>query len=128
SIYYTDQVLAEIFQLFQERSENLLFIYTSDHGEWITPKQGGHANAHPFQEEYRVPLVFWASHPEDLAPIAQATQGRLVNIETLNLQIRFLVSLEPDPGISYRTQVLSLGPGRIHDYTELPYVEYHETP
>ncbi len=128
TIYYTDQILGEIFQRFQERSENMLFIYTSDHGEWITPDQGGHANAHSFQEEYRIPLVFWATHPQDLTPIAQAAQDHLVNTETLDLQIRYLVGLEPEPGLSYSTKVLSLGPGRIREYTELPYVERPETP
>ncbi len=128
TIYYTDQVLEEIFTLFQQRSENLLFVYTSDHGEWITATEGGHAHSHAFQEEYRVPLVFWATHPEDLRPIAQAGQGRLVNTETLDLQIRFLVGLERDPGLSYSTKVLSLGPGRVREYLDLPYVDFYETP
>ena len=128
TIYYTDHVLEQIFTLFQGRSENWLFIYTSDHAEWMTPTEGGHAHAHPFQEEYRVPLIFWATHPEDLQAIAEATQGRLVNTETLDVQVRYLIGLEPNPGISYSTKVLSLGPGRVQDYLELPYETHPETP
>ncbi|NPA31076.1 MAG: phosphoethanolamine transferase [Chloroflexi bacterium] len=128
TIYYTDQVLAQIFARFQPRSENLLFIYTSDHGEWITPDKGGHAFSHAFQDEYRIPLVFWASDPTVLEPLAQAMKGRLVNTETLDRQVRYLVGLEDEPGVSYRTLVLSLGPGRVRDYLDLPYLEYRETP
>ncbi len=128
TIYYTDQVLAQIFNLFQERSEHFLFIYTSDHAEWVTEKEAGHAHAAPFQEEYRVPLVFWSTRPEDLSAIAAQTQGHLVNTETLDLQVRYLLGLESDPGVSYSTKVLSLSAGRVREYTELPYVTYHETP
>ncbi len=128
TIYYTDQVLQEIFQLFHERSQNMLFIYVSDHGEWITATTGGHASAHPFQEEYRVPLVFWTTHAEDLTPIAQAAQDRLVNTENLDRQIRFLLGLETDPGLSFSTQVLSLGPGRVLDYLSLPYQDHPDRP
>ncbi len=128
TIHYTDQVLAQLFARFRERSQNLLFIYTSDHGEWITANEGGHAFSHAFQDEYRIPLVFWATDPARLTPIAQATQGRLVNTETLDLQLRFLVGLRGDPGISYSTQVLSLGPGRIREYLDLPYLLHPDTP
>ncbi len=128
TIYYTDRVLAQIFARFQARSQNLLFIYTSDHGEWITADEGGHAFSHAFQDEYRIPLVFWASDPTVLEPLARAMQGRLVNTETLDLQVRFLVGLEDEPGVSYRTLVLSLGPGRVREYLDLPYLEYPETP
>ena len=128
TIYYTDDFLSRVFTLFQERSENMLFIYVSDHGEWMKPDRGGHASSNPLQEEYRVPLVFWATDPAILQPIAQATDGRLVNTETLDLQVRFLLGLEDDPGISYSTKVLSLGPGRIREYLDMPSLGYHETP
>ncbi len=127
TIYYTDHILSQLFEIFQARGENVLFIYTSDHGEWMTATAGGHADAHPYQEEYRVPLVFWATHPEVLRPIAEATQGRIVNTETLDLQIRFLLGLEDNPGISYSYKVLSLGPGRVIDYRDLPYLNHRET-
>ena len=128
TIYYTDDFLSQVFTLFQNRSENMLFIYVSDHGEWMKSDQGGHASSNPLQEEYRVPLVFWATDPAVLQPIAQATDGRLVNTETLDLQVRFLLGLEDDPGISYSTKVLSLGPGRIREYLDMPSLSYHETP
>ena len=128
SIAYTDWVLARLFAQVQPRSRNLLFIYTSDHGEWITADEGGHAFSHAFQDEYRIPLVFWATDPQALAPLARAVEGRLVNTETLDLQVRFLVGLEPDPGVSYSPWVLSLGPGRVRNYFELPYLEHPETP
>ena len=127
TIYYTDYVLSQIFDLFQSKGENVLFIYTSDHGEWMSATGGGHADAHPYQEEYRVPLIYWATNPEVLRPIAEAAQGRLVNTETLDLQIRFLVGLEKTPGISYSFKVLSLGPGRVIDYRDLPYLNHRET-
>ena len=128
TIYYTDHVLARIFATFEPQSQNMLFVYTSDHGEWITPEKGGHAFSQAFQEEYRVPLVWWAHDPAVLEPLAQAYGTRLVNTETLDRQLRFLLGLEDDPGVSYRTLVLSLGPGRVRDYLELPYLEYKEGP
>ncbi|NPA93755.1 MAG: phosphoethanolamine transferase [Chloroflexi bacterium] len=128
TIYYTDYFLSQVFALFQDHSENMLFIYVSDHGEWMMPDRGGHASSNPLQEEYRVPLVFWATDPAVLQPIAQATNGRLVNTETLDVQVRFLLGLETDPGISYSTEVLSLGPGRIREYLDMPDLGYHETP
>ncbi len=128
TIHYTDQVLAQIFARFHARSQSMLFVYTSDHGEWITADEGGHAFSQAFQDEYRIPLVFWASDPTRLELLAQAMEGRLVNTEALDVQIRYLVGLEDDPGVSYRTLVLSLGPGRVRDYVDLPYLEYGETP
>ena len=128
TIYYTDYFLSQVFSMFQERSENMLFIYVSDHGEWMMPDRGGHASAHPFQEEYRVPLIFWATNPGGLQPIAQATEGRLVNTENLDLQVRFLLGLEDEPHISYSTKVLSLSAGRIREYLDMPDLGYHETP
>ena len=128
TIFYTDHVLARIFATFEPRSQQMLFVYTSDHGEWITPDEGGHAFSQAFQEEYRVPLVWWAHDPAVLEPLAQAYENQLVNTETLDRQVRFLLGLEDEPDVSYRTLVLSLGPGRVRDYLELPYLEYKEGP
>lgn len=123
TIYYTDQVLARLFEQVHARSENLLFIYVSDHAEWVTPEQSGHASFNPFQDEYRVPLVFWADDPTALQPLARAADDRLVNTEALDRQIHFLLGLEPEPGFSFNRTVLSLGPSGAHwDYPSLPAV------
>ena len=128
TVYYTDHILQRIFETFRADGDSLLFIYTSDHGELVTPKGGGHGNAHPFQDEYRIPLVFWASDPDTLQPIAKATQGRLVNAENLDHQIRFLLGLENEPGISYGYKVITPGVPTIVDYRSLPYHDHPDKP
>jgi len=128
TVYYTDHILQRIFESFRNDGDTLLFIYTSDHGELVTPQGGGHGRAHPFQEEYRVPLIFWASDPTVLQPIAKATQGRLVNAENLNHQIRFLLGLESKPGISYNYKVITPGVPTIVDYRSLPYYDQPDKP
>ncbi len=37
------------------------------------------------------------------------------------------MGLEDSPGISYSYKVLSLGPGRVIDYRDLPYLNHRET-
>ena len=128
TVYYTDHILKRIFDSFSGNGDTLLFIYTSDHGELVTPEGGGHGRAHPFQDEYRVPLIFWASDPAALQPIAEATQGRLVNTENLDHQIRFLVGLEDTPGISYGYKVITPGVPTIVDYRSLPYHDHPDKP
>ncbi len=128
TIHYTDIVLQRLFETFRSHSENMLFVYVSDHGEWMTTTRGGHAHADPFQEEYRVPLLFWSTHPEDLQVFADvAAQDRLVNTENLDRQMRYLMGLESDPHFSYSTRVLALGPGQEYDYLQLPAAGTPET-
>ncbi len=126
SIHYTDQVLEMIFHRFRSEGEPMLFVYLSDHGEYVEENRAFHALSNVFQDEYRIPLVFWSTYEEDLAPLARAFEGRLVNAETLDLIMLYLVGLREEPGVSYSTKVLSLGPGRVREYTELPYLRYQE--
>lgn len=128
SIHYTDRVLEMMFRRFRATGDDLLFVYVSDHGEYVTPERAFHALSNAYQDEYRVPLVFWSSHPEDLTPLARAFEGHLVNTETLDLMLLYLVGLRDDPGVSYSTKVLSLGPGRVREYTELPALRNPERP
>ncbi len=128
TIYYSDYVVSRIFDYFRSRTESMLFVYTSDHGEYVTEEEVGHAFSNAFQEEYRAPLVYWSTSPETLTPLAEAAKGRLVNMETLDLQLLYLVGLREDPGLSFSTQVLSLGPPRVRDYRDLPSASYHEEP
>jgi len=128
TVYYTDHILKRIFDTFSNSGDTLLFIYTSDHGELVTPEGGGHGHAHPFQDEYRVPLIFWASDPTALQPIAAASQGRLVNNENLDHQIRFLLGLESAPGFSYGYKVITPGVPTIVDYRSLPYYDHPDKP
>ncbi len=129
TIYYTDRVLAAIWERMQARGSRWLFVYTSDHGEWITPTEGGHAFSHAFQDEYRVPLIWWASASDPrLERLNQAYAGHLVNTETLDLQLRYVLGIEDDPGVSYSPLVLSLGPGRVRNYYDLPYLEQPDKP
>ncbi len=132
TIAYTDQVLAWLFERVVEASGQapMLFIYTSDHGEYVVPEQAGHAFFMSFQEEYRVPLVYWSNLPEDprLQRLAREGEGRLVNTETLDLTLLFLLGWREDPGLSFSTQVLALGPPEVRDYTQLQVIERRELP
>ncbi len=128
TIYYSDYVVSQIFEAVRASTDSMLFVYVSDHGEYVTEDEAGHAFATAFQEEYRSPLVYWSTSPERLLSLAEAADDRLVNLETLDLQILYLVGVREDPGLSFSTQVFSLGPPRVRDYTELLYLEYLETP
>ncbi len=129
SIAYTDRVLERIFRYFAEQEDPFLFVYTPDHGEFVAPKEVGHAFATSYQEEYRIPLVFWASvESPRLQRLQQLVQDRIVNTETMDLVLLYLVGQREDPGLSFRPWVLSLGPPRVRNYYELPYITYQERP
>jgi len=94
SIRYTDKVLRGLFDAFPK--DGLLFVYCSDHGELLSGDHMGHSFAPSHQNEYRVPFLVWSSQPDRLTQLRQYVDGKVINTESFDHVVGFLVGLESD--------------------------------
>ena len=129
TIYYTDWVISQIVLRFQTLApdDTILFVYVSDHGEYLTSTVGEHGTKH--QDDYRVPFILWSNHTTDniLEVKARASsKPYIVNTECFLQVIKFMVGIIPTFDLSYNPQVLHLLPDVILDYNELPSERLHE--
>lgn len=62
SILYADYVLASCIAQLNIVDKPSVFVFTSDHGEYITESVGGHgASYNPIKDEYHIPLFVWCN-------------------------------------------------------------------
>lgn len=62
SILYTDSLICACIANIKEVKKESIFMFTSDHGEYIDSHVGGHGlSCSPTKEEYHVPLMVWYS-------------------------------------------------------------------
>jgi len=115
SIHYTDSLIAKIYNQFSE--DNSLYIYLSDHGEIIP---GGHGFSPSFKEEFEVPLLIWGKEQTKISHLLSKAKGKVINIESFNNIIKYLVGIDETPNVSFSTKVISLLPGNTVDYETLP--------
>lgn len=122
SIRYTDKVLADLFALFTR--ENFLFVYASDHGQYVThawseEEYAGHGFSPAFKSEYDVPFVVWSSKPARVEELTRTVGARRVNLESFDHIVRFLVGFSAEPNISFERKVLEVSESVIADYDAL---------
>ncbi len=108
SIYYTDHVLSEIYDTF--RSDDLLFVYLSDHGEVVDNDEFGHGFYPSYRDEFRIPLIVWSKHEELPSKVMASSMGRVINAESFDHLLAYLLGLDKDAGLSYSGSVFSLDP------------------
>ena len=117
SIFYTDHVLSEINRLFQ--GDDSLFVYLSDHGEVVSNEKFGHGHFPSYGEEFRIPLVVWSQHDERPAKLAESSAGRVINAESFDNLLTYLVGIENGANPSYSTTVFSIDPMNKMDHASL---------
>lgn len=62
SIYYTDSILLKIFDYFKKMNRPFLFVYLSDHSEYLGTNHGhGHTPDRAHKEEYDIPFIVYSS-------------------------------------------------------------------
>lgn len=119
SIYYTDYIISEIYKRFP--NEHSLYIYLSDHGEVVEEEEQGHGYSPSFKEEFEVPFVIWSKDTSKVSKLYESTKGKIINTESLNNIIEYLVGIEGSLDISYGNYVISVQPDNIVDYSKLKY-------
>ena len=115
TIHYTDMLLSKIFNLFKK--EKLLFVYTSDHGEVVTELKSGHGFIPAYKDEYLVPLVLWGEDINDI------NNNQMINTESFNYLIRYLVGIDNKIYLSYSQDVIEVNLKNIKKFGELEYYE-----
>jgi len=120
SIYYTDQVLERIFKYFMVRNKKVLIIYLSDHGEVVSEQKHGHGFVPSYKNEYEVPFIIYSSIPNKrLQKIKDHYSNTPLNLENFKNYVEYLSYMRDDINISNRSNVISLTPDNVIDYTKL---------
>ena len=67
-----------------------------------------------------MPLLIWGKDQTKISQLFSESQGKVINTESFNNIIKYLVGIDETPNVSYSTKVISLLPGNIVDYNTLP--------
>ena len=117
SIRYTDFVLSELYKRF--RGDSLLFIYISDHGQFVSNENFGSGFLPGYKEEYRIPLLVWTKDSVAAEQIVSAIGGSTFNSESLVNIVNFLVGHSTSPGVSTSRLISVATPENVKDYDDL---------
>lgn len=99
-VAYVDTEIAGLLAAARDRSENLLTVFTSDHGEALGEHGESTHGFFVYDDTQLVPLVFhW---PARLAPARRETAARLVDLSPTLLDLLELEPLPASDGVSLR--------------------------
>jgi heptose-I-phosphate ethanolaminephosphotransferase len=121
SIRYTDFILAQVYELFPR--DDLLFIYTADHGELVRYSDAGDYQGHgyspSYKAEYQIPLVIWSSRPERVRRLHEMAHAQQINADSFAEIARYLMGITHSPRLSFSTKVLEVSETAIVDFEKL---------
>src|SRR5262249_15054046 len=117
SLLYTDHVLSRLYQRFQ--GDSLLFLYVSDHGQFVSEEEFGSGFLPGYREEYRVPLLIWTHDSEAIRRRRASVRESELNTDSLNDVVRFVLGHAPSPGVSTGRNVTVLTPENVRVYDDL---------
>ena len=129
TIFFTDYVIKQIYDFFIKKfpDQNILLVYTSDHGEMVGKQEAGHGYVPPFKEEYDVPFIIYSSSTNPrLQEITEMNKKGLINLESLFEIVEYVAGLKDTLKVSYSKDVNCLEPENIYNYDELSYSKYIE--
>lgn len=120
SIHYSDYILSQIYEQF--KTEKLLLIYISDHGENINLENNGHGFLPPFKDEYTVPFVIYSNvkNPR-LDEIYRDNKKGYFNLENFCSIIQYISGISNHKNLSYSHDVMAVEPTNIFDFDTLEY-------
>ena len=117
SIRYTDFVLSELYKRF--RGGSLLFIYISDHGQFVSNEDFGSGFLPGYKEEYRIPLLVWTKDSVAAEQIVSAIDDSTFNAESLANITNFLIGHSTSPGVSTSRLISVATPENVRSYDDL---------
>ncbi len=119
TIYYTDNVINQIYNKFKDT--NFLFIYLSDHAEVVNSEKSGHGYFPTYKDEYDIPLVICSSFKNGkLLKLKKENDSLLFNMESFNYIVKYIVDMENNlTKISHDHHILALDPINIINYQNL---------
>jgi len=117
SIYYTDLILAKIYERFREK--RLLMIYLSDHAE-IVSKGGGHGFDPPFRDEFDVPFVVLSTIPNPyLEKMKRHYEKHPINLDDLPCFVRNILAAREVCTPENSHDVIAVTPRNLYNYDSL---------
>ena len=120
SIYFTDYILQNIFNYFNNNMK-VLIVYLSDHGEVVNVKKNGHGFLPPFKDEYDIPMIIFSNVKNKRIEELQKLNKKAFNMENMNYIIKYITYLSDDLNISYSTKIFSVEPKHQFDYNNIDY-------
>ena len=120
SIFYTDFVMKKIFDMF--KNDKTLFLYISDHGEYVGKSKSGHGTLGSNRDEVEVPFVVFSSiHNERIQALYDAKLP-VINMEWFNTLVKYFLCIENSlPKDLNDTRIMTVTPNDIVDYRKLEY-------
>ena len=120
SIHYTDYILSQIYERY--KSEKLLLIYVSDHGENINLENNGHGFLPPFKDEYTVPFVIYSNvkNPR-LDELLRDNKKGYFNLENFNFMLQYISGISNHKNLSFSHDVMAVEPSNIYDFDTLEF-------
>lgn len=116
SIHYTDYIISKIYDLFKPHDKFLL-VYLSDHGEVVSERDHGHGFNPSFKNEYEVPFLISSSIQNSY--LDKINNSKVINLESFPSILINILNNNGRMPVSYKTEVISLSPNNILNYTTL---------
>lgn len=122
TIFYTDFILKNIFEMFNNKKEKVLIVYTSDHGETIDPETGGHGYFNPYRDSVDVPLIFFSNieNPRILE-IKEINKKSVFNNENFFSIINYVSYLQNNYSYSCSKIIISQNVDNVSNYDKMKY-------
>ncbi len=117
SLLYTDRVLSKLYRNFSGAA--LLFMYVSDHGQYLSEDRFGSGFLPGYREEYRVPLLIWTEDKTSIDTVRAALGGAKLNTDSLQNLVHYLIGDASSPQISAARTVSVVTPENVRVYDEL---------
>lgn len=120
SIYYTDYILSQIYDMFKD--QKFLFVYLSDHAEIVNGHKNGHGFFPAFKDEFDIPYIVYSSikNPR-IEALYQKNKRNYFNAENFNYFIEYISGISDEENISTSEKVFTLEPKNILNYDSLDF-------
>jgi heptose-I-phosphate ethanolaminephosphotransferase len=120
TIHYTDKFFRELFNIIDLNNENTLLIYTSDHGEAVNNKNGGHGNFEPSKDEVEVPFIVYSNikNPR-IDELLVLNKIKLFNNSSFYSIVNYLSNINDSYDISNSPYIIAQSNKNLKNYFEL---------
>jgi len=122
TIFYNDYILKNIFKLFNNKKEKVLIVYTSDHGETIDQKTGGHGYFNPYKDSVDVPLIFFSNIQNDrIFEIKKINTEHILNNESFYSIVNYISYMHKEYLYSSSKIIFSQSTENLRNYDQMKY-------
>ncbi|WP_081298440.1 sulfatase-like hydrolase/transferase, partial [Gilliamella sp. wkB108] len=119
TVYHTDRVIKQIYNILQEKLDDFILIYTPDHGEIVNLGHGLLRKSKEFSNQYEIPLMIYSTY--DNYPCKEIetyrNNNQMINTSNLVYLLSNLLgfSVNIDPSFIQNDLILSVD-GQSYDY------------